>query len=219
MLGPWASYQIRKIAGCACAGNAGNVFPRRRIQRKTRVSDPGMHHGTCVTHVPWCMSGLLTCGGGENVPGIPGACAPAIWRIWQEAHGDSVIFFRWCQQLPKQFYYLIPSRIFTHVNVTLFQILGHKQSGAITRSKIWKNLSWGIMLNFSCVLRYAVCTEEALVRFHALPIHNLMNYRFVSEQNKHAQHLMYWRGFVHDFIFDWLIWSKNIDMIVTVRND
>ena len=23
----WASYQIRKIAGCACAGNAGTVFP------------------------------------------------------------------------------------------------------------------------------------------------------------------------------------------------
>ena len=23
----WASYQIRKIAGCACAGDAGNVFP------------------------------------------------------------------------------------------------------------------------------------------------------------------------------------------------
>ena len=23
----WASYQIRKIAGCACAGNVGNVFP------------------------------------------------------------------------------------------------------------------------------------------------------------------------------------------------
>ena len=86
--GTWASYQIRKIAGCACAGNAGNVFPRRRIQRKTLVSDPGMHHGTCVTHVPWCMSGLLTRGGGENVPGIPGACAPAILRIWQEAHGS-----------------------------------------------------------------------------------------------------------------------------------
>ena len=24
---PWVSCQIRKIAGCACAGNAGNVFP------------------------------------------------------------------------------------------------------------------------------------------------------------------------------------------------
>ena len=34
-----------------------------------------MHHGTCVTHVPWCMLGSLTRGGGENVPGIPGACA------------------------------------------------------------------------------------------------------------------------------------------------
>ena len=87
----WASYQIRKIAGCACAGNAGNVFPRRRFQRKLLVSDPGMHHGTCVTHVPWCMSGSLTCGDGENVPGIPSACAPAILRIWQEAHGQTLV--------------------------------------------------------------------------------------------------------------------------------
>ena len=85
----WASYQIGKIAGCACAGNAGNFSPRRRFQRKPLVSDPGMHHGTCVTHVPWCMSGSLTCGHGENVPGIPGTCAPAILRIWQEVHGGN----------------------------------------------------------------------------------------------------------------------------------
>ena len=50
----WASYQIRKIAGCACTGNTGNVFPARV------GSDPVMHHGTCVTHVPWCMPGSLT---------------------------------------------------------------------------------------------------------------------------------------------------------------
>ena len=84
----WASYQIRKIAGCACAGNAGNVFPRSRFQRKPLISDPGMHHGTCDTHVTWCMSGSLICGYGENVPGILGTCAPAILRIWQEAHGS-----------------------------------------------------------------------------------------------------------------------------------
>ena len=88
----WASYQIRKIAGCACAGNAGNVFPRRRFRRKPLVSDPGMHHGTCVTHVPWCMPGSLTCGDGENVPGIPSACAPAILRIWKEAHSWDVLY-------------------------------------------------------------------------------------------------------------------------------
>ena len=50
-------------------------FPRHWLQRKPLVSDPGMHHGTCVTQVPWCMSGSLTRGGRENVPFIPGACA------------------------------------------------------------------------------------------------------------------------------------------------
>ena len=71
----WASCQIRKIVGCACAGNAGNVFPATDFKRKTLVSDTGMHHVTCVTHVPWCMSGSLTHGDEENDPGIPGACA------------------------------------------------------------------------------------------------------------------------------------------------
>ena len=85
----WAFYQIHKVACCACVGNAGNVFPHRRLQRKPLVSDPGMQHGTCVTHVPWCMSGSLTRGSGEYVTGIPGACAPACLRIWQEAHWET----------------------------------------------------------------------------------------------------------------------------------
>ena len=50
-------------------------FPRHRLQGKPLVSDPSMHLGTCLTHVPWCMSGSLTRDGGKNVPGIPGACA------------------------------------------------------------------------------------------------------------------------------------------------
>ena len=45
-------------------------FPRHRLQRKPLVSDPDMHHDTCVTDVPWCMSESLNRGGGENVPGI-----------------------------------------------------------------------------------------------------------------------------------------------------
>ena len=45
------------------------------ISNETAISDPGMHPGTCVTHVLRCMSGSLISGGGENVPGIPGACA------------------------------------------------------------------------------------------------------------------------------------------------
>ena len=42
-------------------------FPHHRLQRKPLVSDFSMHHGTCVTHVPWCMSG-------HYVPSISGAC-------------------------------------------------------------------------------------------------------------------------------------------------
>ena len=53
----------------------GERFFRHRLRRKPLVSDPGMHHGTCVTHMPWCISGSLTRGGGENVPGISGAYA------------------------------------------------------------------------------------------------------------------------------------------------
>ena len=55
-------------------------FPRHWLQRKPLVSDPGIHHGTCVTLVPWCMSGSLTGGSGEKVPGIPGACSICNFR-------------------------------------------------------------------------------------------------------------------------------------------
>ena len=42
------------------------------------VCDTTCHHVNfviiCVTNVPWCMSGSLTRGSGENVRGIPGVC-------------------------------------------------------------------------------------------------------------------------------------------------
>ena len=49
-------------------------FPYRHLQRKPLAGNPGMHHGTCVTHVPWYMSGSLTCGGGKTFPALPSAC-------------------------------------------------------------------------------------------------------------------------------------------------
>ena len=71
----WASCQIRKIAGTHAPGMPETFF------LPPRVSDPDMHDGTCVTHVPSCMTGSLTSSflwsrlRGINVPGIPGACA------------------------------------------------------------------------------------------------------------------------------------------------
>ena len=62
-------------------------FSRHRLHRKPLVSAPGKHHGMCVTHVPWCISGSLIRGGGDNVLAFPAHAQPAILRIWQEAHG------------------------------------------------------------------------------------------------------------------------------------
>ena len=75
----WTSFQIRNIVGCVYARNAGNVFPT------PRVSDPDMHHGTWVTHVPWCMPGSLTSGSlwshwwWKTFPAFPAHAQPAIF--------------------------------------------------------------------------------------------------------------------------------------------
>ena len=67
-------------------------FPRHRLQRKPLVSDPGMHHGTCVTDVSWCMSGSPTRSGGENVPAIPGATRNFMYLVRGPCLSDPV---RW----------------------------------------------------------------------------------------------------------------------------
>ena len=78
----WASCQIRKIAGAHAPGMPGTFSP------SPQVSDPDMHHGTCVTHVPWCMPGSLTSGflwnrrREKTFPAFPVHAQPAILRIW-----------------------------------------------------------------------------------------------------------------------------------------
>ena len=80
-------------------------FPRHWLKRKPLVSDPGMHHGTYVTHVSWYMSGSLTRGGGENLASIPGACATRnfkylarcpCWTSIKSHVGSAIIRTNWC---------------------------------------------------------------------------------------------------------------------------
>ena len=79
---PWASCQMRKIASAHAPGMPGTFSP------PPRVNDPDMHHGTCLTHVPWCMPGSLTRGflwsrrRGKTLPAFPAHAQPAILRIW-----------------------------------------------------------------------------------------------------------------------------------------
>ena len=59
--GPLTRYE--KLLVAHAPGIPGTFSP------SPRVSDPEMHHGTCVTHVPWCMSVSLTSG--------------FLWRRWR----------------------------------------------------------------------------------------------------------------------------------------
>ena len=74
-------------------------FPCHLLQRKPRVSDPSMNYGTCVTHVPWCMSGSLTRGGGEYIPGIPGAWANTQFYVSGKGLMQTKVCSSWLHRL------------------------------------------------------------------------------------------------------------------------
>ena len=59
-----ASYQIHNIVGCACAGNAGNVYP------PPQINDPDMYRFPLKSVV------------GETFPAFPAHSQLAILRIW-----------------------------------------------------------------------------------------------------------------------------------------
>ena len=74
----WASYQIRTIARCACAGDAGNVSPAIDLTGNHQLAILA-----CITaraSRTWCMSG-------NTFPAFPAHAQPAVLRIRQEAHG------------------------------------------------------------------------------------------------------------------------------------
>ena len=78
----WASYQTRKIAGCACAGNAGNVYPATDFK-----GNPQLAISTCITARAsrTCRDAcrdLWSAVAGKTFPAFPAHAQPAILRIW-----------------------------------------------------------------------------------------------------------------------------------------
>ena len=77
--GPLARYLKLRVA--QAPGMPGTFSP------PPRVSDPDMYHVTCVTHVPWCVSGSPTSGflwsrwRGKTFPAFSAHAQPAISRI------------------------------------------------------------------------------------------------------------------------------------------
>ena len=84
--GPLSRYGTLRVVHVP--GMPGPVFP------PPRVSVPDMHHGTCVTHVPWCMPWSLNSGflsswrAGKMFPTFLAHAQTPLLCIWQEAHAD-----------------------------------------------------------------------------------------------------------------------------------
>ena len=103
---------------------------RERFFLSSGVSDPDMHPGTCVTHVPWCRPGSLTaisfevgCGAHAQSP---------ILRIWQEAQGNGM-------KKLDQIYF---AKYEYHTTFNPFRVNHHKESPSLANianptSNLW----------------------------------------------------------------------------------
>ena len=78
-----------KLQFAHALGMPGMFFPPS-TSRKPLVSD----HGTCVTHVPGCMTGSLSRGGGENFPGILSVCATRNFRYLVRSPWDESLCYQ-----------------------------------------------------------------------------------------------------------------------------
>ena len=140
-------------------------FPRHRLQRKPLVNDPGMHHGTCTTHVPWWMSGSLTRGVGENVPGIPGACTTrnftylvrGPWLRTPLCTADNAMGYKYISSITER-KYVSGLLIFKRVKFRL-----HPRPNLLCKlwTKVW--IKWRCCLtSTACLVHNALAVEEIL---------------------------------------------------------
>ena len=83
--GPLARYVKLRVAH---APGMPKTFPPL-----PQFSDPDMHHGTCVTHVPWCMPGSLT--------------SSFLWIWWRGKHSRRMRNPRFCVSGKRPIYWRI----------------------------------------------------------------------------------------------------------------
>ena len=127
----WACCQIRKIVGCMHQ-------EYRTFSPPTRVSDPDMHQGTCVTHVPWCMHGSLTNG--------------FLWNRWRGKRS------RHSRRMRNQWFYICGKRLIASgafedmgkfnnqaTTTKLYKLRSVQNTGTCHPGQGWfvRNLGWG----------------------------------------------------------------------------
>ena len=92
----WASYQIRKFAGCACARNAGNVFPATKFKGNCWLAIPARITARASRTCRDACRDRLPAVTWKTSPVFPAHAQPTILRIWQEAHDMCFIHVLLC---------------------------------------------------------------------------------------------------------------------------
>ena len=147
------------------------TFPRHR-----GYGDSDMHHGTCVTHVPWYMPESLTSGfpwslWQGNVPGIPSACA---------THN-----FTYLARGPLRLYRLPWGWISIICNVSLSpqrqQILPGSMVTKIWRH--WASVGWRWQFASNCICPYNATAKACAARTDIVKSHkhlHIGNFRWLQ---------------------------------------
>ena len=152
-------------------------FPRHRLQRKPLVSDPGMHHGMCMTHVPWCMSGSLTFGDGKTFPALPAHAQRAIFRIWLEAHGrcgsnsNSIISNSLYKAVAWALYVTLFSRDCHRTSLMINQHWFRRWLGAVRHQAItWTNVNSELCHHMTSLSRNEIIKSIAVEKMKLHPV-------------------------------------------------
>ena len=112
-----------QICGCACAGNAGNVFPVTAGKR-SRHASRHVRHARAVMHVGIANQRFpLKSAAGENVPGIPGACATCNYPYLVRGPWILTLYFYFQNQHRNAIINIIIKIILSLASAMLFLIL------------------------------------------------------------------------------------------------
>ena len=103
--------------GCACAGNAGNVFPVTAGKR-SRHASRHVRHARAVKHAGIANKRFaLKSAAGENVPGIPGACATCNFTYL--VRGPYLSLSPMESRCVRSNYIYIKQRVWLHIHVLI----------------------------------------------------------------------------------------------------
>ena len=160
----WCCYQVRcanndtlgygpliryiKLRVAHAPGMTGTFSP------PPRVSDPDMHNGECVTHVPWCMPGSLTSG--------------FLWSRWRGKHS------RHSPRMGNTQFYISGKRPMGVVPFGIVRVILRQRIGQYVNHRF---MLMGMPLSVSC----SKCRENEKQDKHyriqiKLPINGVKNY-------------------------------------------